>query len=369
MKRDLLTALWRANEAPRLGGCEWELLLAQARAARLAARLAHLFTQRGWMPSVPEAPRQHLESARRIAERLHQQVRFEVDQLQAALKAVPTPVVLLKGAAYVMAGLPPARGRLFSDVDILVSSEQLRRVESALLAAGWIPEKLSPYDDRYYREWMHELPPLQHVVRQTVLDVHHTVTPPTSRFAVDGAPLLARRQALAGVPGFGVLAPTDMVLHSAVHLLQEGDFSGGLRDLLDLNDLLLHFGSTPAFWPELASRARELGLQAPVCHALHQLERLFGTRPPAEAAPALRAMAPVKPLRLVMSGLLAVALRPDHPSCNLAQTAMARWVLYVRSHWLRMPWYQIVPHLLRKLWTRTLDRYRRPRTPKAAPHP
>ena len=39
----------------------------------------------------------------------------------------------------------------------------------------------SAYDQRYYREWMHELPPLLHVRRQTALDVHHAIAPETAR--------------------------------------------------------------------------------------------------------------------------------------------------------------------------------------------
>lgn len=292
MKRDLLSPIWTAREAPVLSGAEWETLLSQARAARLSARLARLFEQRGWMSGVPTAPRRHLESARRVAAHLHQDVRFEIDKLKAALERVPTPIVLLKGAAYVAAGLPPADGRLFSDIDILVAREQLRAVESALFGAGWIAEKLSPYDDRYYREWMHELPPLQHVMRQTTLDVHHTITPPTSRFAVDGAPLLARCRPMPGETRLSVLAPADMVLHSAVHLLQDGEFSGGLRDLLDLNDLLLHFGGDETFWPDLLARAGELGLGVTLHQVLGQVERLFGTRLPAPLVPSLQALAP-----------------------------------------------------------------------------
>ena len=47
------------------------------------------------------------------------------------------------------------------------------------------------------------------------------------------ATLLARARPL-GDSGFHVLAPEDMVLHSAVHLYQEGELDHGMRDLLDL---------------------------------------------------------------------------------------------------------------------------------------
>jgi hypothetical protein len=149
-----------------------------------------------------------------------------------------------------------------------------------------------------------------------------------------------------------VLAPVDMVLHSAVHLFTEGEFSAGLRDLLDLKDLLEHFSKQPAFWQELFNRSDELGLQIPLFHALSHIQRLFGYAPRAQWADRVRKLSPPAPARLLMGWLLGLALRPDHPSCNTRWTGLARWLLYVRSHALRMPLYLAVPHLIRKAWMR-----------------
>jgi hypothetical protein len=64
-----------------------------------------------------------------------------------------------------------------------------------------------------------------------------------------------------------------------------------------------------------------------------------------------------------MNALLTDALRPDHPDCDGPSTGLSRWLLYVRSHWLRMPWYQVLPHLLHK----TVMRLRARAGGKAAP--
>ena len=40
---------------------------------------------------------------------------------------------------------------------------------------------LTPYDDAYYRDHMHELPPLIHKERDRMIDVHHTILPLTAR--------------------------------------------------------------------------------------------------------------------------------------------------------------------------------------------
>lgn len=353
MKPDLLAAVWaQPEQRPELTLLEWETILGQARQARLLGRLAQHHAAHNWLAAVPEQPRQYLEGALRLVDRQHHQVQWEVDCIRRALQHVQTPVVMLKGAAYFVAGLPPRHGRLFSDIDILVERERLPEVEGALFRAGWISEERDAYNERYYRQWMHEIPPMKHVQRGTVIDVHHTITPPTSRFKVDGAQLLERIEAVDDRGDLFVLAPVDMVLHSAVHLFQEGEFDHGLRDLLDLNDLLGHFSKKPEFWDALFARAKELGLGEPLFYVLHHTRRLFGTGVPEGLRHELQAIQPNWLTRRVMSALLNLALRPHHPSCDGSFSDVARGLLYVRSHHLRMPWYLIIPHLARKAWMR-----------------
>ncbi len=330
----------------------WEMTLGQARRTRLLSRLALHFTSHGGLTIVPTGPRRYLEGALLFAERQKHEVQWEVDCLLKALSTFTGPVVLLKGAAYLMANLPPSRGRLFSDIDIMVPQARIGEVEGALFAAGWISNERDAYNQRYYRQWMHEIPPLRNVRRDTFLDIHHTITPPTSRFHVDGNLLMDWCLPIGASGKLFVLAPVDMVLHSAVHLFTEGEFSAGLRDLLDLKDLLEHFSTQSGFWQNLFDRSDELGLEIPLFHALFHIQRLFGYAPPAQWEERVRKLAPPAPARLVMGWLLGLALRPDHPSCDTRWTGLARWVLYVRSHALRMPLYLAVPHLIRKAWMR-----------------
>ena len=349
---DLLSDLWTRRDAPAWTLRQWEAALGQARQARLPARLATLFVDRGWMSGVPSGPATYLRNALHASDRQHREVTWEIDQIEHALAGVDTPVLLLKGAAYLMAGLPAARGRLFADIDIMVDRRQLDQAEGALLRAGWVPEKHDAYDQRYYREWMHELPPLKHVQRGTFIDLHHTIAPPTSAYRVDGALLLARAQPLRPGSRLQVLAPEDMVLHSAVHLMQEGEFSGALRDLLDQHDLLQHFGQAPEFWTRLFDRALELGLGQPLAQVLAQVRRITGLAWPAALNGRFEALAPARLRFRLIDRLLGVALRPPHHSCDTWLSPWARWLLYVRSHWVRMPIWLVLPHLVRKAWVR-----------------
>lgn len=369
---DRLAALLAKPDQPvPMTGQEWQTLLSQARRARLHGRLAvAMLGQPGRLglhqvpvqpadadadtsdeQDWPSGPLVHLAAALKVCQRVEQGMRLEAEKLADVLRFAGHRTLLLKGAAYLCADLPPARGRIFGDIDILVPKDTLRAVEASLMSGGWISSELDAYNQRYYRQWMHEIPPLTHVKRGSTVDVHHTIAPPTSAFQVDGKLLLAAARPVGTDGRFWVLQPVDMVLHSAVHLFADGEFDQGLRDLLDLHDLLGHFAThEPDFWRSLFARARELRLERPLHHALHHVERLFGPVVPAGSRADIDAIAPPRLQRVAMRWLLTLALRPNHPSCDDRFSGLARWLLFVRSHWLRMPVHLLVPHLVRKAW-------------------
>lgn len=259
-------------------------------------------------------------------------------------------MILLKGAAYLFAGIPVARGRHLSDVDILVPRRKLEGAELSLLADGWEPQKLDSYDQRYYREWMHELPPLKHPERGFEVDIHHTLLPITARLAPDPEMLWEASLPL-GEGTLRVLAPTDMLLHSAAHLFYDGEIKGGLRDLVDLHELIRHFGQDPGFWDALPERAEALDLARPLYYALRFCDRLLATEIPAEVARyAKRNWAPVYPVSKLMDVLIQRVLQPRLPEEPGAP--VSAWLLFVRSHWLRMPPWLLANHLSRKAWRR-----------------
>ena len=343
----LLTALSQPGSLAALGAAEWDRLLPRARRAGLLARLDALAGERGLLDRLPPQARAHLTAARAGAEQSARMARWEVNRIRRALADVETPFLLLKGAAYVVAGLPAARGRRCSDVDILVPRARLDAVEAALARHGWEPAKLHAYDQQYYRRWMHELPPLRHKERFTVVDVHHTILPDTSRRPVDGARLLGAARRL-GDPGLFVLAPADMVLHVAAHMFQDGTLDGSLRELVDIDDLLRHFAEEPGFWERLVQRGRQLGLERPVFYALHYAAAMLATPVPRSALEAARTGRSARAVLWVMDALVPRALLPDGLDGPRAGAGLARWLLYVRSHWLRMPPLLLARHLLRK---------------------
>jgi hypothetical protein len=345
----LLAVLRQPERARTLTPEEWTRLFASARHSSLLPRLA-LTLPPAMLTTLPERVQGVLAAARPIAQQHERTIRWEIECIARALRSLDTKVVVLKGAAYVLSGLPAGTGRLATDVDILVPQADLRAVELALTSAGWAPVKLHPYDQRFYREWSHELPPLKHSRRRSVVDVHHNILPVSGRLHPDAAALLGGAVPLRvyGVPeGLWTLGPEDMVLHCAVHLFQDGEVAGGVRDLVDADSLLRHFGATvPGFWARLPARGRELGLERPLFYALRFARRLLDTPVPVDVDREL----PRPPAVFVaaMDRLVSRTLLPVTGQHATLGEESSRMLLYIRSHWLRMPPGHLAAHLTKK---------------------
>ena len=345
----LLHLLGPAPQPERLSLAQWDLVVRQARRADVLARIAALVQAQAAWDAVPPAPRQHLVSALALVTRQQRELRFEVEQIARALHPIALPVVLLKGGAYALAGVQASLGRMVSDVDILVPRERLVDVESALMMAGWVHTNHDGYDQHYYRTWMHELPPMRHLRRGAVLDVHHALVPLTSKARPSTQRLLLAAQALPGLSGVQVLAPPDMVLHSAAHLFHESDFARGFRGIVDLDALLREFSAMPGFWSLLLERAAELDLRWPLHHALRYAQAILGTPVPAHAVAALESSVGQQAWACRWRDAVYLrTLQPDHASTSDRWTPLARHLLYLQGHRLRMPLHMLLPHLLRK---------------------
>lgn len=350
----LIDSLLNPIKLTTLNPAQWDLLIRQGRSADLLARIGAAAYERGCLDAIPAQARMHIESALNLATRQQRELRTEVHHIAKALVPTGIPLVLLKGAAYAMANLGAARGRLVSDVDILVPHAALQAVETALMMEGWVSTAKSDYDQRYYRTWMHELPPMHHMQRGTVIDVHHAILPVTSKLRPSSEELLATARPVSVGSSIYVLAPIDMILHSATHLFHEGELEKGLHGLFDIDALLKEFAVVPGFWLDLISRAQVLNLVRPLYYALRYASALLGSPvPPSVLVSAQQikgAQGGVASLWL-MDALFLRALRPAHASASDAWTPMARTLLYVRGHWLRMPPWLLTRHLLRKFLT------------------
>ena len=327
-----LIALIRAPESVAdLTGEDWNDIVLSGRKNQLLGQLAALFDRHQRWADIPTAVQRHLRLELLTAQRRAESALWELTTIRRTVN-LAVGLTVLKGCAYVVAGDINHAGRSFSDVDVMVPHELLQGVETDLIGGGWKPSTVDAYDEAYYRNWMHEVPPMEHVRRHTVLDLHHAINPPVADYYVNPAHLMASRLEL--FPGVFVLAPLDRVIHCAIHLIQEGEPKKLLRDLYDLHLLLgQHCVGKNGLQP-LFSRARDLGVQPLVSSAVAASAQVFAQ--PLGGFPTT-----------LLEKCLVVAAKNAQNTGSLPGWCAGIAIL-VYSHWIKMPLKLLVPHLCRK---------------------
>lgn len=326
--------------------------------------------------SLPERVQAQFETVDvQVRERRHL-VRWELAELARVLKPLGGPVLALKGAAYELQGLPMATGRKVGDIDLLVAPALLARAEQLLKAGGWQADTLDPHDERYYRQWSHEIPPLRHPSRELELDLHHAITPDTKGAGIDTLKLMA---AARNCGDFLVLDPLDQVIHCAVHTFKDSDLSMRLREVMDF-DLLVRAhsqGKSVDFSRALLRRAQELGAGDSVRWAARYAMRWLDT--PLTATPDIgetqHIRAEARPWMIpslrawAMDRLLGLAMLPGAREAPQGSVRIARTALLIRYHLNRMPLFRLLPHLARKSLRRWRDSRRAVAAQTLSPDP
>ncbi len=276
-------------------------------------------------------------NARLRAEHDHRMLQFEMNRLEHALVGTGIEPIILKGGAYVALGRKASKGRRVSDLDILVSEDELEEVEARLKLAGWAADEATdnPYDQAYYRHHMHELPPLRHQKRGTVIDVHHLLLPKTAKSKID---VTTMRQSSVFLEGkrLKVFDNVDLFIHSAVHAFADGAIDTPARSLVELFMLYEELPERDA--ARLPARANEVGASTPVSIALWAIGRFFDVKNSTVHSKQMMGLKRYLVLRWAIT-----SKTHDGPLAPLAKA-----FLYVRSHYLRMPLRLLIPHLARK---------------------
>jgi hypothetical protein len=358
---DLLAVLANPQRIGDLSSRRLDRLLRSARSARLLGTVAARVDALATPPALPALARRHLDAATIEARFRHHKLRFLLSSVTPLVSAVSPTCILLKGAAYAMQQLSIAAGRLPADVDLMVPRDRLDAVEAALVSAGWEFEKTDPHDQRYYRDWSHELPPMQCAGHALELDLHHAILPPHGRLCPDPALLFADSVSIEG-SYFRALGPVDQLLHVAAHLFQDSDCTNRLRDLLDFDALLRNVFAgdrdTAGTADRIAARAAALDLLRPLAYAAAFAHAWCGT-PGSED---LKQLA-VGRLRGTQSALFVSLVRqslgpPDPDRMPSIGRRASSFLLEARAAWLRMPVNLLALHAMSKGWRVFIDRVR-----------
>lgn len=330
----------------------WESAILILREEKLLATLYHLSNQQDVYSSYPEFAQRHLFSASIYAERQAKQIYYEATILNKLLKKIEITPIFLKGANYALRNSHNSRGRICSDIDVLVKKDQINQCEALLLEQNWQSETLTEYDQKYYREWAHEIPPLMHPFRGTVLDVHHNLYLPISGRSPDIELFLSKLDYTDD--DLALLKLPQTVLHSIIHLFMNEDFSNGLRDLFDIYGLIKQHGDE-IFWDELFELAQKTNFMVELQYCLTALQLIFKYDAPRCITSKLESFPLSKIQKFWAKYVFINAILPQHPLTVKSAQKLCSSLAYFRGHWVKMPKSVLVKHFVVKTYKQLLD--------------
>lgn len=331
---------------------DWVKVIRILRQEGLLARFASYLDDAGELEELPGYAKKHLSNALKVAERQRISVRFEARDIATSLTANDTKLYLLKGAAYCLADTSFSKGRIFSDIDLLVSKDRVHEIESTLKLHGWLSEPLDKYDEAYYREWAHEVPPMKHSGRGTVIDLHHNLYLPISGRAPKVELFL--RDAVE-VDGYFVLRPAAMTLHSIIHLMLNDDLSHGYRDLNDIHLMFTEF-EHPDFWQDLFELAEQSGFTDELYLAFRYSRQLFNTNVNSRINACFNEFKKRgRVSQFILDRLFISALSPKHVLMKRKLTSLSQLLVITRAHLKKMPFKILCYHTGYKIYRTVME--------------
>ncbi len=323
-------------------------IVSEARYFNMLAQLKYLCESRGCWSSLPKKFKAQLSSASLFYENQRRKLDIEAEEITKVLTPLNVQWMYLKGGAYHLNGMVGFSGRMMNDIDILVEESAISRVESAFKDNSWVSAKISNYDEKFYRSWSQEIPPLRHLYRQVELDVHFNILPKTLKETVDGRYLFEQAVSIDSRPNQKVLKPHAMLIHSAIHLFYESEYHKGLRDLYDIWILIENYSTQEGFWDELIDLQSKVGNEESVYLALRYSQMVYDAAIPSEVLEYYECYKPNKFYLLTLDFCFLNVFTSVYPPHRKFGQGIAESILYLRGHLKRMPLRLLIPHLTKK---------------------
>jgi hypothetical protein len=249
---------------------DWVATMRRANADFVGPALWSAFTTLGLEDRLPEDLRDYLNLLHRENARCNRHILAQCDAIGAALAAVGTEAVLLKGAAFLFEDGPGRDDRMLRDVDLLIDANCLDTVRVALRGIGYRDAGNIVWEPGHIHE-----PPMVHPEGLVSIEVHRDITIRANMLTATEVMASARRVA----EGLRVPAPRHRIAHSAIHSeVINGGYHGhavSLRDCLDLARLIGR-GVSVSDWEHLVSVAPSRGYYRQLSAALHKAARFAG---------------------------------------------------------------------------------------------
>ena len=278
-----------ASNEPSAAGISPEALIRTADEQYVLPAVYSTLCSLGLSWRFPPEANEFLSTLESLNRDRNQMLLSEVRSIARLLNHHGIEPVLLKGAAYIVAGVyGTLADRLVGDIDILIAESQYRAAIELLVDSGYRRAESDPVG-----MFRHHHPQLRSP-RSLLVEVHHRLT--SGRLAQ----FLTRSEIVASsssyvFDGVHVRIPspehlvTHHILHSQLHGYYRERIWPPLRCMLDLLLLERRFGSA-IDWPAVEARFRRNRHYRTLALHLNQVERILGMRTPISIrwTPALR---------------------------------------------------------------------------------
>jgi HprK-related kinase A len=306
----------------------WGEILALANHIELLPQLAHRWLGCKHFDEFHPAVQRRLRREVQQSEFTRIVMSYEMEQLGELLSGLRVPLVLLKGCAYLLSGQRWPLGRRTSDVDLLFDESHVDAAGEILRQTAFEQkEAFSEKDRRYFRRWLHELPPVKHPHRMVEIDLHFRLLPAGDpcTFAVDD--LIRRAVPIAGT-AFHWLDPIDRVIHGAINLGHTGEFRRAFRDLWDLRQMIEDaLGAGEFDWQQLSRRSQDLRIERTVARVLLLAGECVGLQLPEGWCEETAGRTAKKMRRSPLYRTMRVGAMPDGIAYRSRRRRAANWLL------------------------------------------
>ena len=272
----LLATAWDPEGVPPPESIPWPDIACLAASSNVGA-LLHIVT-RDMGDSIPPESRLALQNMYYHTAAANTLCMHQLAQVRAALSAVGTPVLLLKGAALVEALYENLAVRLIGDIDLAVPPQNVPACRSVLIELGYVPAAVEQRTGMYLAYHNEEafLPPAPF---QAPVELHwHLLDVPyyLRKVPMDWFWQNSEPYSVAGQP-FQVLNLEACLVYLPAHLALHHQFHG-LHSFLDLALLILH-NRERIDWERVIATARDFELLTALRETLDRLAGLWPTLP------------------------------------------------------------------------------------------
>lgn len=259
---------------------QWERFIEAASNESLLPAIYGLLHKRGLLTYLPAEIVEFFFAARELNRERNRDIFERIEVVASALNQIGIEPLLLKGAAYLLAGVyADTADRFLVDIDFLVPKGDIPAALEVLVRHGYSFEQVDPID----HATNHTYAVLSRSDSMTI-DLHQTVGLGASSDVLPAADILERSQVIVLENArVRIPAPVDLVthhiLHSQVHELYRDRIWTPLRSLYDLALLERRF-RTDVDWQTIVQRFRRKRLSGSLILYVKLAQRTVRFPPP-----------------------------------------------------------------------------------------